>query len=392
MMTSRLFIIDDDIHMANMLGAAVEDLDIDVHVYTDPDIFFEQIIEPQDIILLDMQMPKIDGIEVIRTLGLKQCTARLILMSGKGKSVLHSAQHLAIAHSLNMIATMNKPIKIDYLQKTIKKLTDPTLKHSINTNKKDFTPTPEILREAINNEEFILHYQPQVDIKTKKLTGVEALVRWNHPDYGLLFPASFISMAEDNGLISDLTGQIIVQAIEQNRIWHDNGLATRVSVNISADNITSLSLPEQLTQILKNHHLDPGMLTFEVTESVLMDELVTSLDILTRLRMKGFGLSIDDFGTGYSSLLQLHRIPFSELKVDQSFIMSMDRDEEAFTIVKTCILLGHELEMEVVAEGVENETIWNMLKDLGCDIVQGYYIAKPMNADALTHWLQTREI
>jgi len=387
-MKAKLYIIDDDIHMANMLATAVEGLDVIVNIHTNPDDFFQQQIDRKDIILLDMQMPHIDGVEVIRTLGRKHCKANLILMSGKGRSILHSAQHLAIEYSLNMIETMNKPIKIGRLQDIIKRITAPGSSHGSNKRKRIFSPTPDVLRKAIHNKEFILHYQPQVHIKTKALMGVEALVRWQHPELGLLYPTSFISLAEKNGLISDLTGQIIIQAIEQYRVWYDCGLTTRISVNISAENINSLSLPEQLEKLLKNHHLDPEMLTFEVTESVLMDELVTSLDILTRLRMKGFGLSIDDFGTGYSSLRQLHRIPFTELKVDQSFITSMDKDEESYTIVKTCIMLGHELGMEVVAEGVENEEILNMLKKLNCDIVQGFFIAKPMNSGDFTHWLE----
>lgn len=193
-------------------------------------------------------------------------------------------------------------------------------------------------------------------------------------------------MAENNGLISELTSKIIEQAVEQAKYWKSQKLAVQISVNISAENITSLSLPEQLIQMLRQHQLDPTMITLEVTESALMGQLVTSLDILTRLRMKGIKLSIDDFGTGYSSLSQLYRMPFTELKIDQSFVMNMTHDEETRGIVKTCIILGHELNMCVVAEGVEGKATLELLRKMGCDVAQGFHIARPMPAEDLMEW------
>lgn len=142
-------------------------------------------------------------------------------------------------------------------------------------------------------------------------------------------------------------------------------------------------LPEQLTELLTKNQLDPTMLTLELTESALMEELVTSLDILTRLRLKGVGLSIDDFGTGYSSLSQLHRVPFTELKIDRSFVANISGDDEAKAIVKTCIILGHELNMKVVAEGVETQEQFEILKQFGCDVVQGYFFSRPVTSDEI---------
>jgi hemerythrin-like metal-binding protein/PAS domain S-box-containing protein len=204
-----------------------------------------------------------------------------------------------------------------------------------------------------------LHYQPQIDIKSGKLAGVEALVRWEHPDHGLVYPDMFIPMAEKNGLIGDLTEQIIKQAVLQSLSWKEMNFMVQVSVNISAENITSLKLPEQLRIMLDDNKLDPSMLTLEVTESALMGELVTSLDILTRLRMKGIELSIDDFGTGYSSLSQLYRVPFTELKVDQSFVMRMRFDEEAKGIV---IGVRHSVESEQKISHDGRELIYNSIK------------------------------
>jgi len=234
------------------------------------------------------------------------------------------------------------------------------------------------------------HFQPQINIQTEQIVGVEALVRWQHPQYGLIYPDKFISVVEKQGMMDQLTTQVINLAIKQisNLLEHRRNIP--VSVNVSAENINSLSLPEYLSQLLHDNQLDPTMLVLEITETALMGELVTSLDILTRLRMKGFDLSIDDFGTGYSSLSHLHRIPFTELKIDQSFVKNLDSDDTSLAIIKTCILLGHELNMSVIAEGVESKEILQELQALGCDNAQGYYIARPMPGEQLMHWLESK--
>ena len=188
-----------------------------------------------------------------------------------------------------------------------------------------------------------------------------------------------------------LTSWVIEEAVKQEQIWKSLSHTIPISVNISASNITSLSLPEQVGELLESKQLDSAMLTLEITETVLMGELVTSLDILTRLRLKGIGLSIDDFGTGYSSLSQLHKVPFSELKIDQSFVSAMIEDEQARAIVKTCIMLGHELKMKVVAEGVESEAQLKLLRHMGCDISQGFFCSKPVSADKLTELLDAEQ-
>ena len=246
------------------------------------------------------------------------------------------------------------------------------------------------LQQAIRNEQLVLHFQPQIEVATNKLSGIEVLVRWQHPEQGLIYPDRFISLAEQNGLMGELTHWVIDKTVKQEQMWQDAGLTTTMSVNISALDITGLTLPEQLAELLKNNKLAPTRLTLEITESALMGELVTSLDILTRLRLKGIKLSIDDFGTGYSSLSQLHRVPFTELKIDQSFVSNMNEDSEARAIVKTCILLGHELSMHVVAEGVESEEHLELLKQMGCDFAQGYFIARPMPGSELMAWVKTR--
>lgn len=206
-------------------------------------------------------------------------------------------------------------------------------------------------------------------------------------EHGLVFPEQFLPVAEQYGLIGELTYWVIREVVRQESLWVQAGHSVSISVNISTSDITSLTLPEKFAELWIKNNLDPSRLTLEVTESTLMGKLVTSLDILTRLRLKGIRLSIDDFGTGYSSLSQLHRIPFTELKIDQSFVSNMAEDSVGLSIVKTCIVLGHELNMQVVAEGVESQNQLDLLKSLNCDLAQGYFFSKPLSPDGMTKYL-----
>lgn len=393
-MTCTVYIIDDDVQTANMLGKFVDLMGFKDKIYTSALSFFmENISYPSDsVLILDLNMPDMDGIEVMRQIAKQDKMIPLVLISGHDVGVLHSAEQLAKAHSIDILATLTKPLQFKILKGVLENYFNSSKLVAKPLSHENIRFSADELKNAILTGQIELHYQPQIDIKSGSLAGVEALVRWKHPNQGLIYPNSFISLAEENDLIGILTATIIEQAVDQAYNWKSNKLLLQVSVNISADNITSLSLPEQLTKMLETKKLDPSMITLEVTESVLMGELVTSLDTLTRLRLKGIELSIDDFGTGYSSLSQLYRAPFTELKVDQSFVMHMATDQEAYGIVETCVKLGHVLNMRVVAEGVENKETFDLLKNMGCDIAQGYYIARPMRAIDVIGWSQNRSL
>lgn len=389
MTKQTIYIIDDEQQTVDLLAEYAHLLGWKANVYTEAVKFFEEVesYAEDSIMILDLKMPGMDGIEVMRQMVETGNLLPLILLSGYDTGVLHSAEQLAKAYSLDVIATVTKPFKFSDFKEIVQK----QIKFERRQRpRSELSITVSELEEAILQNQLLLHYQPLVDFKSRALVGVEALVRWQHPKHGLVYPDSFISLAESTGLIDDLTAQVIKQAVTQTVYWKSQKLILQIAINISSGNITSLSLPEQLSRMLKKHHLDPSMLTLEVTENALMGQLTTSLDILTRLRMKGIELSIDDFGTGYSSLSQLYRIPFTELKVDLSFVMNMLHDDDARGIVKTCIMLGHELNMRVVAEGVEDKETFKMLSEMGCDIAQGYYIARPMPADDLMPWVEKR--
>ena len=397
------YLLDDEEDIVNILRDVVESLGLQARGFTCAADFLAQLSQMQagSVILLDLQMPEIDGIEVMRRLATLPTPPALILISGHDAGVLYAAEKLGRAHRLEILASLHKPLRLAQLQEVIARHLPGQRSASEGESAPqravlhDTAPTllplllkREELAAAIAGQQLVLYYQPQVEMASGRLAGVEALVRWQHPERGELLPDCFIPLAEQEGLIGDLTHWVMNQVVQQIGAWEEAGLRVTVSANISANNITSLTLPEQLSTLLSEHRLDPTRLTLEVTESALMGELVTSLDILTRLRLKGIRLSIDDFGTGYSSLSQLHRVPFTELKIDRTFVTTMAQDSEARSIVKTCVLLGHELDMQVVAEGVEDRATWDLLTDLGCDLAQGYHIARAMPGEEILPWLQ----
>lgn len=380
----RLIVIDDEPDMARFVHDVAVQIGFEVEQYNDAGKFKNQYNTRADIIVLDLMMPGVDGVEVIRFLSEISCDALLILISGFDPGVLHSAQKLATEQGLNLVGSLSKPFRFDELHQLLSGLsiTPKNLARQISIE----PPSADELREALANDELLVYYQPKVGLNGRCVMAVEALVRWQHPVHGLLGPNLFIPTAEQHDLIDDLTWVVLEQAMAQCRSWHDQGLTMQVSINMSANTLKELDLPEKVGKLIRKHGLEPSQIALEVTETVLMQELTKSLDILTRLRMKGFYLSIDDFGTGYSSLVQLYRAPFSEIKIDRSFVMEMEHDPEAATIVETIILLGHKLNMKIVAEGVETEECREGLTRLQCDQAQGYLFAKPMPGNEVFSW------
>lgn len=245
----------------------------------------------------------------------------------------------------------------------------------------------ELIR-AIEQDELLLHFQPKVDIASGRVTSVEALVRWQHPQRGFLPPDMFIPMAEQIRLIDQLTFWVLRKSLAQSAEFKRAGMNITVAVNLSARSLQDIRLPGEIARILSVSGIDPAMLVLEITESAVMHDPVEALEVLQVLDHMGVTLAIDDFGTGYSSLSYLSKLPVDEIKIDKSFVQAMMQDRQASVIVHSTIELGHNLGMKVVAEGVENAEVWNLLSKLGCDTAQGYYMSKPLPAELLMAWLR----
>lgn len=391
-----IYVVDDEPQQVEMIKELLEVGGLSAKGFTSAVEFISQPISSDDIVLLDLNMPEMDGIEVMRHLHAKGSLPSYVLISGFDEKVLHSARQFANAKKMVVAKTLTKPLEpygfIDEIkqiyanQKILLEKTDLSSTASISTTS---LLTLADLQLAIESHYFVLFYQPQIELTSGNVVGFEALVRLQHPERGLIFPDQFIGLAEQYNLISSITNEVIDLAIIDYGLFCEKGIEPKISINISAQDLLDLSLPEQLNIRLANVGIPSGAITFELTESAVLTSISDSLDIMNRLRMKGFALSIDDFGTGHSSLVQLYQAPFTELKIDRSFVMKMLDDDEAMSIVKVCIYLAKELKMETVAEGVETEEIWNKLKELGCDIAQGFYRARPMSLKACCNWLAT---
>lgn len=243
------------------------------------------------------------------------------------------------------------------------------------------------LREAIQTDQLCLHYQPQIDHRSQRVVGLEALVRWNHPQRGFLPPDAFIPLAEDAGLIGPLTHWVLKTALAQQVVLQQQGYLLNMAVNLSARNLHDMELPASVHRLLAESGIDPKYLTLEITESAVMSNPIDGLAILTELDQMGVTLAIDDFGTGYSSLAYLKRLPVDELKIDKSFVTDMEENENDAVIVRSTIDLAHNLGLKVTAEGVETRGAWDTLSLLGCDQSQGYFMGRPMSVKKLEAWL-----
>ena len=247
------------------------------------------------------------------------------------------------------------------------------------------------LKQAIEHKQLVLFYQPKIDLRRGDVVAVEAVVRWDHPQRGLLLPDEFIPLAEHTGLIRPLTFLVLDEALRQMHLWQESGLNLRVSINLSARHLQDESLAEKIAEAMARWRVAPGLVEFEITESAIMSNPLRAMDTLTELDAMGAGLSIDDFGTGYSSLIYLKQLPVDEIKIDKSFVIDMLENNEDFVIVRSTVDLAHNMGRRVVAEGVESQAVLNMLLNLGCDMAQGYHISRPLTAPVLTRWLKNSE-
>ncbi|WNL41477.1 EAL domain-containing response regulator [Halomonas sp. PAMB 3264] len=331
------------------------------------------------LILLDLELGEFTGLDILDYLYDLRLNAAILLISASASENVTRAIDAGRAKGLQMLGFLPKSGFLTGLPAFLSPL-----------EAKAGMPTAEDLTQALEGGELFLVYQPQQDLQRGAIKGVEALVRWQHPTLGLLFPDSFIPMAEKHGLIGALTWQVLELALAQQVRWQAKGWALNVAVNVPADFVKEEGVIESFKRLKSHYVTGPARLTLELTESVGIECLNYARHVLEALRDLGCRLSLDDFGTGYSSLRQLYRLPFDELKVDRSFVSLMEQDDAARAISLSVIDLGKRMGLEVVAEGIETQVQLDLLIEAGCSMGQGYYLARPQSAAAFEQWLGER--
>jgi EAL domain-containing protein (putative c-di-GMP-specific phosphodiesterase class I)/ActR/RegA family two-component response regulator len=383
----QILVIDDESGICELIAATARKLVLCCITSTTAEAFLEKLTPDTTLVLMDLMMPGMDGVELLRLLGEKQCKARIVLMSGTDTRIMETAEQFAQSIGLTVAGRLPKPFRLADLEAVLKMHNAPVKprssrqkNHALNLNAD--------LYSGIQRNEFVLHYQPQIDLANSKITGMEALVRWQHPERGLIYPDDFIAQAETLGLIDQLGWFVANLGMEEICLFADkNGSVPMLSINVSVHSLRDLKFPEKYMSLLEKNGVAPENTILEITESGLIQELSTTLDVLTRLRLKGVQLSIDDFGTGYSMMQQLRNMPATELKIDKSFVQNMHATASNRIMVQKTIEIGHELGMKVVAEGVETPDQLAFLHVNSCDIAQGYLFSRPLPANEMQTWL-----
>jgi EAL domain-containing protein (putative c-di-GMP-specific phosphodiesterase class I)/CheY-like chemotaxis protein len=369
---NKLLIVDEDVSAVDFAGSVAKKIGYAVAATTTA-AGFVQLLESfqPSLIVMELHLPDTDAVELLRALAARACTANVILTGRSDERVLAAAHELGVSHGLAMCGTLAKPISAAELTTKLVAM----LHQSPELDADD-------LRRGIASNEFVPYYQPKVSLVQNGwiVDGVEALARWQHPRLGLVMPNEFIPLAEQTGLIADLTGTMLSAALRQVRWWQDHGLRLTCAVNLPPSLVTDLSFPDRVAAMLADNGVDGSQLVLEITETATIQNPTATMAILTRLRVKRVGLSLDDFGTGYSSLTQLYQMPFNEMKIDKSLVMNVPHSREANTMVGSLIELGHNLGLKICAEGVENRAALDMLAIMGCDRCQGYFISRAIPA------------
>ena len=343
-------------------------------------------LEP-NIIFCDLKMPGMDGVEFIRRASDLGINSSLVITSGLEGSLQSSIENMAKSYGFKVLGRLEKPIKPQELENVIGLYDDKSLPPSYQAF--EIYSLDRVL-DAIDQGEIYPYYQPKVCFKTNDWVGAEALARWVSPEQGLISPAAFIPVLEKEGKTELLLVTILEHSISQCRKWLDMDKSISVSVNFSAKDLVDLSITERVMGLLCWKKVPPELLTIEVTESAVVDDLGKVVENLARLRMHGVNISIDDFGTGFSSMEQLSKLPFNELKIDMSFVRDCNTNKQHRAIVESNLQLAKRLGMKTVAEGVEARAHWDILKELSADVCQGFYTARPMEGDDCITWYLER--
>ena len=332
---------------------------------------------PIDIVVCDLDMPEMDGMELMRHLGQENNMIPVIISSAQDRSLLASVENMARAYGIRLLGVIEKPLTLKNLAGLLAQYESHALRPVCVRNGEPVFSVEQILH-GLQQQQFEPLFQPKMDLKAGRIVGAEALARWRHPEYGLVGADKFIALLEQSGNIAELTFVMLEKAAQACRGWRARGLELSVSVNLSFATLAMPTFAEQVMQVVRAAGLESRHMVLEITETMAMTEVAPALENLARLRMRGFGLSIDDYGTGFSSLQQLMRIPYTELKIDQSFVIGCAANPSSRIIVESSVDMARRLGIKSVAEGVETQADCEVLRAVGCDVVQGYFIARPM--------------
>jgi EAL domain-containing protein (putative c-di-GMP-specific phosphodiesterase class I) len=380
-------LVDDDPFMLKTLSKMLESMGVSRIIQADNAQEALKYIANRnnhiDVVITDLNMPEMDGIQLLRHFGSLGMNFSVILVSGEDPRLLESVRTLGVQQRLAILGTLNKPVRKIDLEALLR--THSPVQHDTPDGPGAMVFADE-LQSAIINDQITVYFQPQVSVTDGRIIGVESLARWKHPEKGWIPPNVFIGIAEKYDMIQEITDIVFQKSITEAAHLRSLGFDITVSINFSAQVLSSLELPEVLSETISSSGLEPNHVIIEVTESTLAEDMNITLDILTRMRLKGFGLSIDDFGTGFSSMEQLRQIPFTELKIDRSFVHQSSENQASRAILESSISLAKRLNISSIAEGVETEEDWDLIASLGCDNVQGYYVAKPMPTSEFITW------
>jgi EAL domain-containing protein (putative c-di-GMP-specific phosphodiesterase class I) len=354
-------------------------------------ILLEAQERPVDLVITDIRAGDsaggMDGVEFVRRVAERRLVGHLVIATALEEAIVRSVETMARGFGIEFAGHVRRPISPESLRPLIVRLVArraaaPLLKpRSVHL-------TVEELRHAIADKQFVPHFQPRVRREDGAVTAVEALIRWRHPERGLVPPGAFIPLADRTGLIDGITDVVLEKSIAWARVWHDAGIDIAVSVNLTENALNQPGLPERIAELARQHGVPHERIVLEVTETSAITDLAASLEALARLRIMGFGLSIDDFGTGMGTPEQLARTPFTEVKIDQALVTGVFDQPQFFGVLEYSLKLAKQLGLKTVAEGVEGPEDWQLLSDLGCDEMQGYHVARPMPGEEIEGWVQ----
>ena len=374
----KLLVVDDEKSIRQYLSVVCKRLGFEVESARDKAMLERHLIGfSPDVVLLDLQLPGEDGVQLLKMLKNHGSDARVILVSGMDERTMSTAVKVGESLGLNMDGALTKPVLIDTLRNKLG-----------NLGRQSSKVRADELENAIASGEIRPAFQPKAVRRSDAnwaITETEALARWHRRDSSIVYPGEFLGVAERAGLLGKLTASMLEQVASQLRRWETRGHKLSAAVNLSPSTLTDSRLPDRLEKLMKKYTLENSRLTLELTESAAIQNEGLAMEILSRLRIMGFGLSIDDFGTGYSSLEQLYRMPFNELKIDRFLVRDIGVRREAEMIAEAIISLGHKLNLAVCAEGVETAVAVDFLYEAGCDKLQGFYLGRPSSAEALEH-------